>query len=122
MEVSRRKALKRHRSHRRKQRKTWCQVYSIREAAGSAVRYVGQTRMLPLERLRWHFKTIHKRKLLGQRLSPAQQWLYDLESMGIEPHIEIIDMEGIWDISEAVWIDRFLARGEPLLNIASIVA
>lgn len=77
--------------------------------------------MLPVERLRWHFKAIHKRKIAGQRLSPAQQWLYEIEAIGIVPHIEVIDKRGIWDISEAVWIDRLRARGEPLLNVNSVI-
>ncbi len=120
--LSRRKALRRHRSLRRKQCRTWCQVYVLREFPGSPIRYVGQTRMLPSERMRWHFKGIHRKKSAGQRLSPVQQWIYDNDAMGIPVEIEVIDKQGIWDISEAVWIDRLRRDGHPLLNVAGIVA
>lgn len=33
----------------------------------------------------------------------------------------MVDENGIWDISEAVWIERFLLRGFLLTNQAGIV-
>jgi hypothetical protein len=116
--MGRKRDLKLHRSVRRKQPKTWCLVYALREAVGGPIRYVGQTRNEPQERLRWHYKELARHKAAGRRLSPVKSWLDGLPS---RPLIEVIDEAGTWDISEAVWIDRLRHRGEPLLNVASVV-
>lgn len=113
-------------SHKKKSRrlkrthsKTWCFVYVLREASGQPVRYVGQTRQTPEMRLWWHLKDLRRCKNQGLRLTPIKCWL---DGLGVPPVIEVIDHEGIWNISEAVWIDRYRRQGEPLLNIASVVA
>jgi hypothetical protein len=99
--------------------KTWCRVYVLREAEGKPIRYVGQTRLELQDRLRWHFKGIQEHRVNGWGLSKAQKWIASLPA---PPVIELIDAKGIWDISEAVWIDRLRTRGEPLLNVLSVVA
>lgn len=121
MTISRRKALKRHGSRRRRAAKNWCQIYILQEAPGMPAHYVGQTRQLPAERLRWHFKELERQKATGRRLTGRFKWLDDLQKRGISPTIDVIDDSGIWDISEAVWIDRLLRDGHPLLNVASVV-
>jgi hypothetical protein len=119
MQISRGRLLKQHRSLRRKKPKTWCIVYILREAPGMPARYVGQTRLDPAERLRWHLKDVRKRQEGSLRLSPVKAWIADLSA---PPIVEVLDANGIWDVSEAVWIDRLRTRGEPLLNVQSVVA
>lgn len=117
-QTSRKKALK---AHRRLRRKVWtkksCLVYVLREAPGMPIRYVGQTRVLETERLRWHIKAVRR----GKRTSPAMRWIAALLDQGITPTIEIIDRNGIWDVSEAVWIDRLRRGDADLLNVMSVV-
>lgn len=116
--VGRKKALKQHRRARRKEwSKTRCFVYGLFD--GEECFYVGQTRLLLDERLRWHLKDVQKRLETGRTLSPAQR---KIASMGSSPRIEMVDEFGVWDISEAVWIDRYLTKGHPLLNVLSRVA
>jgi hypothetical protein len=57
-----------------------------------------------------------------RRMSPYQIWLADQLEKNRPPTIEMIDEKGIWDISEAVWIDRLRHQGHQLLNVASVVA
>lgn len=116
--MSIRRARKRDRSFRRKQSKTWCRVYVIREIEGGPVRYVGQTRQSAEMRLWWHFKDLRKCQARGLPLSKFKLWL---ESLPSPPVIEVVDEKGVWDISEAVWVDRMRQRGEPLFNVASVV-
>jgi hypothetical protein len=49
------------------------------------------------------------------------QWLRNVMAMGRTPIIEVIDPDGVWDTSEAVWIDRLIAAGHPLTNVLSLV-
>ncbi len=116
--MSKRFARKQDRKSRRKKAKSWCQIYVLRERADSPVRYVGQTRQSPDMRLWWHLKDLKRTKEQRKRLTPVKSWLDGLSN---PPVIEVIDLDGIWDITEAVWIDRLIARGEPLLNLASVV-
>jgi hypothetical protein len=99
--------------------KNRCKVYVLREAPGMPIRYVGQTRQTLAKRLNGHMKELRKRQECGLWLSKAQKWIATLPT---PPIIELIDAKGIWDISEAVWIDRLRTRGEPLLNVLSVVA
>jgi hypothetical protein len=118
MQGSRNKVRRQHRRFRRKQSKSWCLVYVLREAPGKPVVYVGQTRQAPSERLWWHFKAIRQHEARGQPLTRLMKWI---RSRPAPPIIEVIDDNGIWDVSEAVWIDRLRKQGEPLFNIMSVV-
>jgi hypothetical protein len=109
--AGRKRKLRRHAQIRRKKRKNWCQVYVLREKDGETPFYVGQTRSLAEERLRWHVI----------ELSPVQRHIQAMRHAGNTPIIQIIDHEGQWDISEAVWIDRLIRDGAKLLNILSRV-
>lgn len=100
--------------------KSWCQIYGLRVGAGEYF-YVGQTRLLLEQRLDWHFKAVRKKLRLGQTLSPAQKWIYMMMSIDAKITIDLIDGNGIWDISEAVWIDRLRAQGHPLRNVMSVI-
>jgi hypothetical protein len=115
--IGRKKSLKKHRSARKKWSKTRCFVYGLYD--GEECFYIGQTRMLLSERLRWHLKDVGKRKALGQRLSPVQA---RMANMAEPPRIQMVDESGIWDVSEAVWIDRFTTQGHKLLNVLARVA
>lgn len=115
--LSKSKQKREHRRLRRSSPKSWCLVYALKHEG--QIHYVGQTRLLPQQRLKWHFKEIWKRQMHGWHMSPVMRWL---ESLGCEPQIEVLDRNGIWDISEAVWIDRCRRDGEPLKNVASVIA
>ena len=116
--MSKRRDRRADRRFRRQKPKNWCLVYVLREAVGMPARYVGQTRQSPDMRLWWHLKDLKRCKEEGRTLSKAKQWL---DSLAKPPVIEVLDENGQWDISEAVWIDRLLRQGEPLLNVSSIV-
>lgn len=106
------------RRFRRQKSKNWCRVYVLREIVGGPIRYVGQTRQSPEMRLWWHLKDVRRCKERGWGLTAVKKWIDQLPT---SPVIEVIVENGIWDISEAVWIDRLSHRGEPLLNKASVV-
>ena len=116
--MSKQRARRADRQFRRKQAKNWCRIYILREFAGGPIRYVGQTRQSAEMRLWWHLKDLRQCKERGARLTKTKAWLDSLTS---PPIIEVVDENGIWDISEAVWIDRLLRQDEPLLNVASVV-
>jgi hypothetical protein len=118
MAISLTKSRKRDRSFRRRQSKTWCRVYVIREAEGAPARYVGQTRQSAEMRLWWHFKDIKRREARGWPITRLQKWLLSLAN---PPLIEVLDENGVWDITEAVWIDRLRRANHPLFNRASVV-
>jgi len=101
------KQRKAQRRARRKRGKSWCRVYYLC-GADMAPRYVGQTRQILSDRLKWHFKDLAKSN------SPLYRWLREqpLEQVDI---VEL-DGEGVWDVSEVIWIERLTARGESLLN------
>lgn len=119
--AGRKRKLQRHAQIRRKKRKNWCQVYVLREKNGGYPFYVGQTRSLAEERLRWHIIDIQRRLDRGLGLSPVQRHIQAMRHAGNTPIIQIIDHEGQWDVSEAVWIDRLIRDGANLLNILSRV-
>ena len=121
LRVSRNMTKRRHRSFRRKQPKTWCAVYTLRDPRDSKIFYVGQTRLHISERLRWHFKAVNKAINAGRRLSPVQKRLKELTAANLKPAAELLELYGRWDITEAVWIDRLRQRGETLLNVLSLV-
>lgn len=106
---------------RRSKAKSWCLVYALREAEGMPIKYVGQTRILPANRLRFHIKAATERVQKRERLSPVQGWVHSLLLAGKEPVIEVLDGNGVWDVSEAAWIERLIAGGERLLNVSSVL-
>jgi ABC-type xylose transport system substrate-binding protein len=111
----------RHRRLRASKPRNWCLVYGLKSDPDGEFYYVGQTRSLPEVRLKHHIKQLTKDMRSGTRMSQAQQWLRNVLAMGRSPIIEVIDPNGVWDTSEAVWIDRLIAAGHPLTNIASRV-
>ena len=115
--LSKTKERKRFKSMRRRRPRNWCLVYSLREECETLPRYIGQTRLPPSDRFKFHMKALWRQ----ERKSPCQKWLARLETEGRQPVIEIIDENGIWDISEAVWIDRYRTKGAQLLNVLSVV-
>ena len=121
--MSRRATIRAQRLIRKRKPKTWCRVYVLKDPRSGKIRYVGQTRMLLDERLRYHLKAPRKRIARGrQRLSPVELWIAELIGQDLSPQIAAIDHDGIWDISEAVWIDRISRDGGDLLNVMSRVA
>ena len=116
--MGRRLIIKLHRRLRRQKSKTWCQVYALREIEGGDIYYIGQTRTALAERLRWHYKAVARAQ---DKPSPVQLWLSGILASGLGPTIDALDANGVWDVSEAVWIDRMRTAGHPLLNIAAVV-
>jgi hypothetical protein len=113
----RRKKLK----HQRK-KKNWCYVYAIHHGdENGPIIYVGQTRLIIEDRLSFHYKDIKKASHQNKKLSPFHKWLNKAINENYKVSISCLDENGIWDISEAVWIDRLIASGHPLLNVASVV-
>jgi hypothetical protein len=103
------KAKAKKRAIRRKRRaakplSSSCVVYALKDAGGRIV-YVGQTRSSIEARMDYHRKSACKTG------SPIQRWLCENEAT-----IHVIDKDGIWDVSEVVWIERSRVAGEPLLN------
>ena len=89
----------------RRRGKSACVVYALTDVDGN-VRYVGQTRLWPPDRLKWH-----KRKACPTG-SPVQRWILENEAK-----IIVIDHLATWDISEVIWIERHRANGANLLNV-----
>ena len=98
-----------------------CKVYTLIDPRLGQVFYVGQTRCNPNKRLRFHYKALNQKLVRRESLSPVLGRIKLLRDMGLKPEIAVIDHEGIWDISEAVWIDRLRSQGARLLNVMSIV-
>lgn len=119
---TKRKDRKNARKLRRRNGKSWCLVYILKADAASSPVYVGQTRTLPDIRLAYHIEKLNCKMRNYQRLSPVEAWIANIIGSGRKPIIEVIDREGIWDISEAVWIDRLRSQGNALLNVLSVVA
>jgi hypothetical protein len=116
-----RKKLKgKHRRFLRTKAKNWCTVYALKDDTGTT-RYIGQTRMILAERLALHWKQMLKDLRTANTLSPCQQWLLEMRQAMRIVTIEVIDPEGVWDTSEAVWIDRYLFKGADLTNVLSRV-
>jgi hypothetical protein len=118
---SRKQIRREHRREKRGKPPTWCKVYAIQHGRTGPVVYVGQTRLAIEERLRWHYRQVRQGKAMGKRLSPFHRWLDSASEKGLEVHISCVDRNGVWDVSEAVWIDRMIAAGHPLLNVRSVV-
>ena len=108
---SRRATIRKQRAWLRRRPKTACRVYVLRAVEGGPIFYVGQTRLAPSERLRWHIKT-------ADGSTPAKRWI---ASLGHAPILEVIDANATWDVTEAVWINRLRERGHPILNVLAIV-
>jgi GIY-YIG catalytic domain-containing protein len=104
-----------HMEYRRGQSRSWCYVYALREEGSDEFRYVGQTQVNPRRRMRWHWKN------LGHGTSPLQRWLMQCKQEQRRVVMDLIDLDGQWNISEAVWIDRLTRGGHNLLNVLSRV-
>lgn len=92
--------------------KTSCIVYVLRCPVTRDIRYVGQTR-LPIEtRLKWHMKN----SVAGS--APVNRWV---KSLSAPPIIEAVDIKALWDITEAVVIDRLIKNNHKLLNVCSVI-
>ena len=120
MHWSNKKTKRKHRHLKRSKPKIWCQVYVL-HAGDGLPRYVGQTTLVPEDRLKYHLNDVGKRRARKQRLSPVGTWISGLMASGRYPVLDIIDPNGIWDVSEAVWIDRLRRRGADLLNVLALV-
>ncbi len=115
---SRRSQLRKAKAWRKKAAPSHCTIYSLRDPMTGALIYVGQTRSSIQERLRNHLKEVQRG--LGKSLSPVHTRI--AQCLPRLPVIETVDANGIWDVSEAVWIDRLRRDGHPLLNVLSVVA
>lgn len=116
------------RPSRHKRRKKWkptklsCVVYILRAEHEGPIYYVGQTRSTLETRLAYHIQAVFEiQRSYVRNHSPVQKWIRGMLKDGKPIVIEVLDENGIWDVSEAVWIDRLLAKGEPLLNVNGVV-
>ena len=117
-----RRVKQQHRRFIKGKNKTWCLVYGLKVVGDNQFHYVGQTRVTLQGRLHAHFHAIGKAEAIGRTLSPVQRWLKAmLETGDHRVKIETIDENGVWDISEVVWIDRLSNAGHPLKNVAGRV-
>lgn len=116
-EPSKRARMKANNRALRRMSKTGCFVYVLTDALDGSPAYVGQTRTALDIRLRNHLKEAIAGEREGRKLSPVHGWIIGLISTGKMPVIRMIDDCGTWDISEAVWIDRYTRQGIQLLNI-----
>jgi hypothetical protein len=116
MHMGRRRDRKLHRSFLRKQPRKFCVVYGLYDMEGR-LRYIGQTRQLLSERLRWFWKQIARRRDQGRKLTPVERWLDECSYFQMPVEIRAIDENATWDVSEIIYIDRARQRGEDLLNI-----
>lgn len=101
-----------------KERKRWarrrraenckgCLVYGL-HAGDGIIRYIGQTRSHPDDRLRYHRKHCHQVK------TPVQRWL---AQHGDAVQLVVLCAEATWDVTEIIMIDRYKRSGGDLLNL-----
>ena len=107
---------KENRKLRKTHQKSWCQVYVLKDDKTNEIRYVGQTRNTLESRL-----INHIRSAKNNPKSPVEYWVRELLSNDRAPIIEMLDPNGIWFVSETVWIDRLLAEGHKLLNVQQVM-
>ena len=115
----------------KKQRRRWlrhnkrpklaCTVYTLRRDPDGPIYYVGQTRCQLHIRLEFHIQKVFQNQHADRKDSPIQAWIRSMLKEGKPVLIQALDENGVWDVSEAVWIDRLLAKGEPLLNVNGVV-
>lgn len=118
------KTLLRRKAARKAKKVLWnsCRVYTLRDPRDNSIHYVGQTRHFDVKsRLTTHLRKLETERRCKKKLNPCQVWISSLLEAGMAPEIHIIDNTGIWDVTEAVWIDRLLREGHPLKNVAGIV-
>lgn len=92
-------------------RKSWCSVYVLKDEAGTP-RYVGQTRCKLSTRMQFHLRQCHASN------SPVHKWMREGAT---KIFIEELDSDAVWDVTEAVWIDRMRRDGHDLFNVAGVV-
>jgi hypothetical protein len=96
-----------------------CKVYLLIDPRTGEKKYIGQTRCHERTRLKFHYKEMRRAEFQKRSLRPVHAWLLELANAGFKPTIEILDDNGLWDIAEAVWIDRLTNEGCQLLNRAA---
>lgn len=97
--------------------KTRCTVYILRDPDTTEIRYVGQTRLTMMGRMKWHKRKM-KEALFGRvGFTPLYRWMEKLDRLGKEPIAEEITHNGAWDKTEMAMIERLRLRGDPLLNV-----
>jgi len=87
-------------------------VYGL-HAADSVVMYVGQTRCTLAFRLQWHLKNA------ATKNARVFVWMRERMALGEEIGIIMIEPNGVWDISEVIWIDRLRQKGVALTNMTA---
>lgn len=93
-----------------------CVVYGLYDCEGS-LRYIGQTRQLLSERLRWFYKQVRRSRDREIHLTPVEIWVEECAMHEIPIRIDAIDPDATWDISEIIHIDRAKQAGVKLLNV-----
>ena len=89
-----------------------CTIYALCDA-DDKIRYIGQTKNLGL-RMKFYKKAV--RAGVVERMSPVERWLWHEKQSGRPMNVKVITDQGVWDVSEIVWIERAKAAGHDLLN------
>jgi len=101
---------------RRKAKKSACIIYGVCDFSGN-VRYIGQTRQQPKERLKWFYKNINHKRSRKISLSPIEKWIDEQTFYGLDVTILVLDANATWDVSEILYIDKYRREGCELLNL-----
>lgn len=92
-----------------------CRVYSLGDPRDNSIHYVGQTRHFDVkDRLVTHLRKLETERKYKTKFNPCQVWIITLLEAGVTPEIHLIDDRGVWDVIEAVWIERYRVAGHPL--------
>jgi hypothetical protein len=116
MELSKRAKKRKWRRVLRRSHARFCIIYGLYDLCGN-LRYIGQTRQMPEERLKWFHKQIDRAYARGKSLSPVLSWIDDCRYRNDPVEIKIIDANATWDVSEIIYIDRARGEGIELLNV-----
>lgn len=111
--MSKKNDRRNHRRLRKRMGRSFCMVYGLAGPDGK-VRYIGQTRQTPSDRLDWYYRGINNPR---KRTSPVQRWFEHILRLGHEPQLIVIDSNATWDVSEIIYIERYRASCHELLNV-----
>ena len=86
-------------------------IYILIDPRNNKIKYVGQTSLSLMERLR-----IHKERSVNAKNRKVCCWIKSLMNKKLEPIIKLIEDNVIWNESEIKWITHFKSIGIDLLN------
>lgn len=92
-----------------------CSIYVLRDPVTNMTRYIGRTKLLLKRRLSLHISDSYT------GINPKDLWIRQLNGVGYEPIIELIENVDDNECLEAerTWISYFEFIGAPLFNLQS---